>query len=77
MDCMALYKWIQWLYFHGLGGSATMEYSQCEIDIKYTHTTLYFSYSLYIKHKSIFAIEEKKNKISLVLNLIDIYILDY
>lgn len=27
MDCMALYKWIQWLYFHGLGGSATMEYS--------------------------------------------------
>ena len=24
---MALYKWIQWLYFHGLGGSATMEYS--------------------------------------------------
>lgn len=28
MDCMALYKWIQWLYFHGLGGSATMEYSK-------------------------------------------------
>ena len=27
MDCMALYKWIQWLYFHGLGGSATVEYS--------------------------------------------------
>ena len=27
MDCMALYKWIRWLYFHGLGGSATMEYS--------------------------------------------------
>ena len=27
MDCMALYKWIGWLYFHGLGGSATMEYS--------------------------------------------------
>uniref|UniRef100_UPI00265DFCB3 hypothetical protein n=1 Tax=Holdemanella biformis TaxID=1735 RepID=UPI00265DFCB3 len=24
---MALYKWIQWLYFHGLGGSTTMEYS--------------------------------------------------
>ena len=30
MDCMALYKWIQWLYFHGLGGSATMEYSLCK-----------------------------------------------
>ena len=30
MDCMALYKWIQWLYFHGLGGSATMEYSMIE-----------------------------------------------
>ena len=28
MDCMALYKWIRWLYFHGLGGSATMEYSK-------------------------------------------------
>ena len=28
MDCMALSKWIRWLYFHGLGGSATMEYSQ-------------------------------------------------
>lgn len=27
MDCMALSKWIRWLYFHGLGGSATMEYS--------------------------------------------------
>ena len=27
MDCMALYKWIRWLYFHGLGGSATVEYS--------------------------------------------------
>ena len=27
MNCMALYKWIRWLYFHGLGGSATMEYS--------------------------------------------------
>ena len=26
MDCMALSKWIRWLYFHGLGGSATMEY---------------------------------------------------
>lgn len=24
---MALYKWIRWLFFHGLGGSATMEYS--------------------------------------------------
>ena len=24
---MALSKWIRWLYFHGLGGSATMEYS--------------------------------------------------
>ena len=31
MDCMALYKWIQWLYFHGLGGSATMEYSNGEL----------------------------------------------
>jgi hypothetical protein len=30
---MALYKWIQWLYFHGLGGSATMEYS---LDTYYT-----------------------------------------
>ena len=28
MDCMALYKWIRWLYFHGLGGSATVEYSK-------------------------------------------------
>ena len=28
---MALYKWIGWLYFHGLGGSATMEYSNNEI----------------------------------------------
>ena len=28
---MALYKWIQWLYFHGLGGSATMEYSAKEL----------------------------------------------
>ena len=27
MDCMALSKWIRWLYFYGLGGSATMEYS--------------------------------------------------
>ena len=27
MDCMALYKWLRWLYFHGLGGSATVEYS--------------------------------------------------
>ena len=27
MDCMALSKWIRWLYFHGLGGSATVEYS--------------------------------------------------
>lgn len=27
MDCMALSKWIRWLYFHGLGGSTTMEYS--------------------------------------------------
>ena len=25
---MALYKWIRWLYFHGLGGSATVEYSK-------------------------------------------------
>ena len=24
---MALSKWIRWLYFHGLGGSATVEYS--------------------------------------------------
>ena len=24
---MALSKWIRWLYFYGLGGSATMEYS--------------------------------------------------
>lgn len=24
---MALSKWIRWLYFHGLGGSAAMEYS--------------------------------------------------
>ena len=30
MDCMALYKWIRWLYFHGLGGSATVEYSICK-----------------------------------------------
>lgn len=39
MDCMALYKWIQWLYFHGLGGSATMEYSigkSYKKDKKYT-----------------------------------------
>ena len=28
MDCMALSKWIRWLYFHGLGGSATVEYSE-------------------------------------------------
>ena len=24
---MALSKWIRWLYFHGLGGSTTVEYS--------------------------------------------------
>ncbi len=24
---MALSKWIRWPYFHGLGGSATVEYS--------------------------------------------------
>ena len=28
---IALYKWIQWLYFHGLGGSATMEYSNLDL----------------------------------------------
>ena len=27
MDYMALSKWIGWLYFRELGGSATMEYS--------------------------------------------------
>ena len=27
VDLVALSKWIRWLYFHGLGGSATMEYS--------------------------------------------------
>ena len=37
---MALYKWIQWLYFHGLGGSATMEYS-------------FFGCSAYKQHKAI------------------------
>ena len=31
---MALYKWIQWLYFHGLGGSATMEYSRIQSLLK-------------------------------------------
>ena len=31
MDCMALSKWIRWLYFHGLGGSATVEYSISKI----------------------------------------------
>ena len=30
---MALSKWIRWLYFHGLGGSATMEYSFNAADI--------------------------------------------
>ena len=35
MDCMALSKWIRWLYFHGLGGSATMEYSPVEFAIHY------------------------------------------
>ena len=31
MDCMALSKWIRWLYFYGLGGSATMEYSSLHL----------------------------------------------
>ena len=37
MDCMALSKWIRWLYFHGLGGSATMEYSAMQyiMDVLY------------------------------------------
>lgn len=33
---MALYKWIQWLYFHGLGGSATMEYSFYSMSIVFS-----------------------------------------
>ena len=32
---MALSKWIRWLYFHGLGGSATMEYSGYALSINY------------------------------------------
>lgn len=33
MDYMALSEWIRWLYFHGLGGSATMEYSNLDLII--------------------------------------------
>ena len=40
MDCMALSKWIRWLYFYGLGGSATMEYSAIAgiLSIQYGNT---------------------------------------
>lgn len=43
MDCMALYKWIRWLYFHGLGGSATVEYSKNIIMVEFfdRHTILH------------------------------------
>ena len=44
MDCMALSKWIRWLYFYGLGGSATMEYSI--LDLK-EETVLYVTHKYF------------------------------
>ena len=45
MDYMALSEWIRWLYFHGLGGSATMEYSKIvitnETEERITHNIFY------------------------------------
>ena len=47
MDCMALSKWIRWLYFHGLGGSATMEYSIGGICM-FLDTSMYLCCQIYL-----------------------------
>ena len=75
MDCMALYKWIQWLYFHGLGGSATMEYSillKLELYIQmamfcvYTFTKTGFNYLSGIICIILYVISQRMDLISFI-----------
>ena len=72
---MALYKWIQWLYFHGLGGSATMEYSillKLELYIQmamfcvYTFTKTGFNYLSGIICIILYVISQRMDLISFI-----------
>ena len=74
---MALYKWIQWLYFHGLGGSATMEYSLEAFTYAFMLLCVLLVvcffwdyYKYYKKHQTLVTLQSNSN-VSLSCNLQD------